>query len=252
MVTSQAMPPYQDSITIRHCRHPEDFKQCVELQTAVWHFDAVDVVGSHILVVAHEIGGQVLGAYDGDRMVGFALALPATRHGKVHLHSHMAAVAPEYQDRGIGRMLKLAQRDDALARGIDLIEWTFDPLQPRNANFGIARLGAIARRYIPDCYGSSTSPLHANLPTDRLVAEWHLNSERVRARAAGQYDQATKDLPMVSVPREIAELRRKDPALARDIQARMRHEFMAMFGRGYAVTGFSTTETDGNYLLEKL
>ena len=98
----------------------------------------------------------------------------------------MAAVLPEFRDLGIGRRLKLAQREDALARGISLIEWTFDPLQTKNAYFNICRLGAIARRYLTDVYGSTSSPLHAGLPTDRLVAEWHLESERVVDILAGK------------------------------------------------------------------
>ena len=112
-------------------------------------------------------------------MAGFVLAYPGIRDGRPYLHSHMAAVLPEFRDLGIGRRLKLVQREDALARGIPLIEWTFDPLQTKNAYFNICRLGAVARRYLTDVYGSTSSPLHAGLPTDRLVAEWHLESERV-------------------------------------------------------------------------
>ena len=98
----------------------------------------------------------------------------------------MLAVLPEYRNRGIGKMLKIAQREDALARGIDLIEWTFDPMEVKNAYFNIERLGAIVRRYTPDFYGSSTSPLHGTLPTDRLHAEWWLKSDRVEAVMAGR------------------------------------------------------------------
>ena len=98
----------------------------------------------------------------------------------------MLAVAPEYRNRGVGKMLKLAQREDALARGIELIEWTFDPLEAKNAFFNIEKLGAIVRRYTPDFYGASTSPLHGNLPTDRLHAEWWLRTARVRSLLSGE------------------------------------------------------------------
>ena len=119
-------------------------------------------------------------------MAGFALAYPGIRDGKPYLHSHMAAVLPEFRDLGIGRLLKLAQRDDALSRGISLIEWTFDPLQPRNAYFNLCRLGVVVRRYLIDVYGATSSPLHAGLPTDRLVAEWHLDSQRVADIVGGK------------------------------------------------------------------
>ncbi|MFZ1133728.1 MAG: GNAT family N-acetyltransferase, partial [Candidatus Korobacteraceae bacterium] len=146
----------------------------VDLEFQVWGFRERDVVPSQMYVVAAKTGGQVVGAFVGDMMVGFVLAYAGIRDSNPYLHSHMAAVLPEYRDLGVGRRLKLAQRDDALARGIPLIEWTFDPLQTRNAYFNICRLGAVAQRYLLDVYGATSSPLHAGLPTDRLVAEWHL------------------------------------------------------------------------------
>ena len=156
-------------------RSPNTTSACAS-SSSIWGEDIA--VPSPIFVVAHHTGGQVLGAFDGDKMVGFTLALAAIRgDGKPFLHSHMTAVLPEYHNRGVGRRLKLFQRQDALKRGIDLIEWTFDPLELKNAHFNFMRLGAVARRYIPDCYGVTESPLHAGLPTDRLVAEWWLDSD---------------------------------------------------------------------------
>lgn len=240
------------AIAVRPCTTPEEFQRCVSVEEAVWHFNPLDAVSHHILAVAHEVGGQVFGAFDEERMVGFALAFPAIRNGHIHLHSHMAAVLPEYQGRGIGRMLKLAQREDALSRGIDTIEWTFDPLQPRNANFNINHLGAIVRRYIRNFYGQSSSPLHAGLPTDRLVAEWRLNSERVRRRAAGNFaTEAQRGALKIELPQNINELRRHDPRQAAEIQARIRGEFERGFQQGYVVTEFSTNETHGHYILGK-
>src|SRR6202012_2433270 len=105
-----------------------------------------------------------------------------------YLHSHMLAVLPEYRNAGLGRRLKLAQRDDALSRGFDLMEWTFDPLEIKNAYFNLERLGAIARRYNVNQYGITSSPLQGGLPTDRLVAEWWLKSKRVEQLLAnGKY-----------------------------------------------------------------
>ena len=162
-----------------------DFESCVAVQLAVWGYSDGDLIPKRVFIVAERIGGQVLGAYDGNKLVGFAMAFPGYRDGKPYLHSHMLAVLPEYRNVGLGRRLKLAQRDDALARGIDRMEWTFDPLEIKNAHLNIARLGAIARRYMRNIYGPSTSPLQGGLPTDRLVVEWWLRSERVR-RALGE------------------------------------------------------------------
>src|SRR5664279_1725322 len=172
-------------VTIRPCHTIEEFDEMVELEFRVWEFGERDVVPSQMYVVAAKIGGQIFGAFVDGKMAGFVLAYPGIRDGKSYLHSHMAAVLPEFRDLGIGRLLKLAQRDDALARGISLMEWTFDPLQPRNAYFNLCRLGVVVRRYLIDVYGSTSSPLHAGLPTDRLVAEWHIDSQRVRDIVGG-------------------------------------------------------------------
>ena len=157
-----------------------DFERCVELQLAVWGYSDGDLIPKRVFIVADAIGGQVIGAFDRDVMVGFAMALPGYRDGKPYLHSHMSwRSCRSIRNAGLGRRLKLAQREDALARGFDRMEWTFDPLEIKNAHLNMARLGAISRRYIPDFYGPSTSPLQGGLPTDRLVAEWWLKSIRV-------------------------------------------------------------------------
>ena len=127
------------NFTIRPCHAIEEFEQMVELEAKVWGFSERDVVPSQMYILAAKIGGQVLGSFVGDEMVGFVLAYPGIREGRPYLHSHMAAVLPEFRNSGIGRELKLAQREDALTRGIKLIEWTFDPLQTRNAYFNICR-----------------------------------------------------------------------------------------------------------------
>jgi len=166
-------------VMVRNLHRLEDFERCIELERRVWGGADIDVVPLPIFVVSAEVGGQVLGAYAGREMVGFTLAMPGVRRGKPFLHSHMTAVVPEYQNRGVGRLLKLAQREEAIARGIPLVEWTFDPLELRNAYFNVERLGAIVRRFLPNCYGVTSSPLHGGLPTDRLVAEWWLRAPRV-------------------------------------------------------------------------
>lgn len=168
-------------ITIRPLHSIDEFRRCVQITREVWADSDLETEPYITFVVADHTGGQVLGAFDGDTMVGFTKAFVGLRDHTPYLHSHMAAVLPSHRDRRVGRQLKLAQREDALRRDIRLIEWTFDPLETKNAHFNINRLGAISRRYIPNFYGVTTSPLHRGLPTDRLLVEWHLDSRRVIA-----------------------------------------------------------------------
>jgi len=233
------------NVTIRHCHTIAEFEAMVDLEFKVWSFGERDVVPSQMYVVAAKTGGQVLGAFVADHLVGFALAYPGIRDGVPYLHSHMAAVLPEYRDAGVGRMLKLAQREDALARGIGLIEWTFDPLQTRNAYFNICRLGVVVRRYLLDVYGSTSSPLHAGLPTDRLVAEWRLGSERVESilqrkqHAPGEHSERVRIALDESLPESAA-----------TVQAEARRRFQKLFANGFVVTWFERDASGGSYVLE--
>src|SRR6476619_644212 len=168
-----------DQITIRKCAVMEELEACVALQKEVWNFDDVDLVPLRMFVVSQKIGGQTIGAFQGGELVGFAFSIPGSRAGHAYLHSHMLAVRDSFRNHGLGRRLKLAQREDAIRQGIDLLEWTFDPLEIKNAHLNLSRLGAIARRYSMNHYGHSSSPLQGGLPTDRLVAEWWIRSRRV-------------------------------------------------------------------------
>jgi predicted GNAT superfamily acetyltransferase len=246
----------QRRLRIEHLHAPADYERCVELQLAVWGYSDGDLIPKRVFIVADRIGGQVIGAFDGDLIVGFAMSLPGYRDGKAYLHSHMLAVLPEYRNAGLGRRLKLAQRDDALARGFDLMEWTFDPLEIKNAHLNIARLGAIARRYLPNFYGPSTSPLQGGLPTDRLVAEWWLRSKRVR-RMLGEERVETENktaqiLVQVPVSRQVADWKRdaEQRKLAESLQTRNRVALESAFARGLAITGYQRSlEGDGCFLL---
>jgi predicted GNAT superfamily acetyltransferase len=238
-----------EGITVRSLHAAEEMRIGVELQQQVWGYSEIDTVPEQMFIVAKESGGQVLVAYEGDRAVGFALAFAGIHGTHHHLHSHMVGVIPEFQNRGVGRVLKLAQRDDAIARGIDLIEWTFDPLQLKNAHFNLARLGAIARRYIPNCYGRTSSKLHAGLPTDRLVAEWWVSSARVQGIIDGQ-PPVTDSRTHISIPLTIREICANDAAQAESVQSRVREQFEMFFASGYAAVGFKFDEQEGNYLLE--
>jgi len=237
-------------IRIRTMTDAQEMSVCVELQQRIWGYAPIDTVPDQIFIVARKTGGHVMTAYDGEMPVGFSLAFAAMRDGHSYLHSHMVGVLEEYQNRSVGRLLKLAQREDALARGIDLIEWTFDPLQLKNAHFNIERLGAIVRRYLPNLYGRTSSPLHAGLATDRLVAEWWVRTPRVRDVLSGKPRSTNSDCERIAIPSSIREIWRDDPQSAEKIQATVREEFSANFANGCAAVGFEFNEHYGTYLLE--
>lgn len=242
-------PAGPEGVVVRALNAVEEMSIGVRLQQAVWGYSEIDTVPEQMFVVAKESGGQVLAAFCGEQPVGFALAYAGIHHGSHYLHSHMVGILPEFQNRGVGRLLKLSQREDALARNIELIEWTFDPLQLRNAHFNLVRLGAIVRRYIPNCYGRTTSPLHAGLPTDRLVAEWWVGSERVEA--AVENKRAVEKSPTrISLPANIREICANDVPRAEEIQTRMRGQFQEQFAAGRVAVGFEFDQSQGNYLLE--
>jgi predicted GNAT superfamily acetyltransferase len=239
-------------IEIRPLTEREDLKSVVRLQRKIWGFEDVDLIPLRLFVVASKIGGQVFGAFDGKQMAGFCMAIPGLKPGgKSYLHSHMLGVIAEYRNTGVGRSLKLAQRDDALGRSIDLIEWTFDPLEIKNAFFNMERLGAVVGRYVLNQYGTTSSPLHGGLPTDRCIAEWWIASPRVRAILAGKIADRPAVEACIAIPSAIASIRVNDPARARSIQQQASEEFRAAFQRGLAVIGFERSEQAGTYLLGK-
>lgn len=229
-----------DNIVIRRCEGLEESRMCLDLQKEVWGFSDVELVPLRLFVVAEKVGGQVLGAFDGKEMVGFALAIPGNRNAHLYFHSHMLAVREAYRDRGLGRAIKLFQREDALARGVELIEWTFDPLEIKNAYLNLERLGAIARRYNINQYGITSSPLQGGLPTDRLVAEWWLRSERVKAVLDSGKHPAVKTDVTVRIPAEIyrwkANVETHDRAL--EVQAHARETMLSAFDAGMACLGY--------------
>jgi predicted GNAT superfamily acetyltransferase len=235
-------------IEVRALSGHSEFAQAVEVQRAVWRFEDLELLPVRLFVVAKKIGGQTLGAFKNDRLVGFCLAIPGIRDGEVYLHSHMMGVLTEFRNVGAGRALKLAQRDDALTRGLQLIEWTFDPLELKNAHFNIERLGAVVRQFVPNQYGSSTSPLHAGLPTDRCAAQWWIRSQRVAGALAQNPVSFGPVMGRVSVPAGIAEIKQGDPHRAREIQSRVSCEFQEMLSKGYAAIGFERTTDAGVYL----
>jgi predicted GNAT superfamily acetyltransferase len=225
-----------DPLELRSCTEVEEFRSCLALQKEVWGFADNELVPVRIFSLAPKIGGQVIGAWDGDTLVGFAFSIPGMRNGQTYLHSHMLAVKSEYRNTGLGRRLKLFQREDAIRQGYELMEWTFDPLEIKNAYLNLERLGAISRRYNINQYGITSSPLQGFLPTDRLVAEWWLKSERVTGLLErGSHLPFTEEM-RIEVPAEIyawkaqAETRQK----ASEIQLHNREQFLKAFSTGLA------------------
>jgi predicted GNAT superfamily acetyltransferase len=237
-------------IEIRRLREFEEFAEAVRLQQTIWGFADSEMLPLRSFVVYGEIGGQLFGAYDGDEMAGFLIAVPGIKPGpRPYLHSHMLGVLPAWRNAGIGRRLKLRQREEALERGIELIEWTFDPLELKNAFFNLERLGAVVRQYSENQYGVTDSPLHGGLPTDRCIAEWWIDSPRVRAVLAGEAVARHVEERIV-FPADIGRIRSENPGRAREIQRVNGEMFQRAFERGLAVTGFERSETEGTYLLE--
>ncbi|HSL22151.1 MAG TPA: hypothetical protein VK886_11485 [Vicinamibacterales bacterium] len=255
----------------------------VELEKAIWGYtDGDDVVPAAILIVSIKRGGILLGAFDAaDRMVGFVYSLAALKDGRPSQWSHMLGVLPEARDAGAGAQLKRAQRAAALAMGLNLIEWTFDPMQALNAHLNFAKLGTIAEEYLEDVYGESSSPLHRGTPTDRLIAQWHLDAPhvlrrldepRAQMRAPGTFDapavlafdgRRARPEPSavdtavaarrvaIEIPVGFADLMTSDRALALAWRLATREAFTTYFGRGYRAVDFflERERACGRYLL---
>ena len=239
-------------IQVRKCHTLDEMSACVALQKEIWNFSDAELMPLRLFVVAEKIGGQIIGGFDQGKLVGFALSLPGTRGGHSYLHSQMLAVNGPYRDSGLGRQIKLFQREDALAGGFELIEWTFDPLEIKNAYFNIARLGAIARRYHVNQYGVTSSPLQGGLPSDRLVAEWWLKSTRVESLLGSSSMPRFETLRTISVPAQIYEWKASEATRerAREVQECNRRDFLQAFSDGLTILGYERDAArNGKFLL---
>ena len=273
-------------IVIRECRGFEELQACVDLQIEVWGYSDGDVIPRRVFLVAQKIGGQVIGAFDtgirgqgagiedegpGNRdqgtgdaeqgdagsLIGFAFGLPGAKTGaksrsgkpELYLHSHMLAVREGYRNQKIGARLKLAQREDALKRGFTRMEWTFDPVEIKNAFLNIHKLGAVVRNYEENFYGVSSSRLQGGLQTDRLLAEWWIATPRVEAAIQGRAPEprGADVLEEIVVPAEIYAWKAEDAHrhLAQRVQTENRLRFQKAFAEGLAVIGF-TRDAEGN------
>jgi predicted GNAT superfamily acetyltransferase len=256
-------------IVIRACDGFDELEACVQLQVETWGYDQSDIIPRKAFLVMQSVGGQVIGAFDTtlpgaspgggpESIVGFAMSLPGVKSDeknggepRPYLHSHMLAVRSSYRNRGLGAQLKLEQRREALSRGIHLMEWTFDPLEIKNAFLNIHKLGVIVCGYRVNFYGVSSSRLQGGLPTDRLVAQWHLDSTRVTRFLEGHPKPALLIEERIRVPASIYQWKASDDDRERalTVQLENRRKFQQAFASGLAVLGF-TRDAEGNGTFE--
>jgi chorismate synthase len=275
----------EQGIRIRLGRSPSDLEACVLLQRAVWGLADLEITSALQLTASIHAGGFLhLAEAASGQAVGFCYAFPALRGGVAHFHSDMLAVLPEYQKHGLGIRLKWAQREEALVRGVSLVTWTFDPLQARNAHLNLRRLGATASEFRENFYGITSSSIHHGLPTDRLVGQWELESERVKALSAAGDQPPTVAAPLcprindvkwqagwavsteprldldapellLEIPPEWDVLCQAAPRVAEDWHRKVRRALETYLGRGYLAADFAPTEEGGRrrplYILKR-
>ena len=243
------------SYTIRPCETVEDFADCVALQKEIWGYPDRDIYPARMFLNISRTGGHVLGAFtDRGSMAAFVVSVPAWRKEHQYFYSLLLGVLPGHENQGLGRMLKIAQRKAALRAGIEYIEWTFDPMRAKNAYFNIVRLGAVVRRYCPDYYGPILGKLQRKLPSDRLIAEWPLKSDRVRKALSGKKPRSAgkSTSAEVVIPLDLDSLVSREPVRAREWQASVRTSLQNFFARKLTITGFERTEAEARYLLDRL
>ena len=245
-------------LIIRECISIEDFDNCINLQREAFALPDLEISPRRHFIVSHQAGGWTLGAFVGDRLVGFVHHLVAVRpHNQVFGYSHMMAVAKDYQNKGVGARLKWAQRARVLGEGRDFIKWTWDPMQARNAHFNLNRLGVVVEEYADNFYGmdynADPTQREKELPglqSDRLFACWHLNSHRVCELAAGE--EHSMEAPVVGkidIPAEWSQLVRTDVEHARRVQQKVRTDFKRAFAAGLVCAAFDRGEKESSYLL---
>jgi predicted GNAT superfamily acetyltransferase len=262
----------------------DEFRQVMALEQDVWGFtDLNDMVTVPVFTITTKRGAILIGAFDAaERMVGFVYSIVGMKDRQVLQWSHMLGVLDQYRNSGLGRALKLAQRERALAGGYDLIEWTFDPLQALNAHLNFAKLGVVAEEYHRNVYGESTSVLHRGTPTDRLVAQWWIREPHVERRVAPQPALAARSADLadarlvnttrpadgwlanaevhlareerrllLEIPTGFTDMQRETPDLALEWRMQTREIFETYFGRGYRVVDFflDRPQRRGRYLL---
>lgn len=243
----------ENRIEIRECTTLDELAECVNLQREVFDLPEVELSPVRHFVVTRNAGGFTLGAYDGDRLAGYVLSVPAFLRGEKAFYSHMTGVRKEYQSTGVGRRLKWSQRERALELGVKFIKWTFEPVKARNGYFNLEKLGAIVTEYERNFYGvdyAAADGEQIGLQSDRLFAEWHLESEKVKTLAAGgSWDETRTPEAEIAVRNDWSELVANDPASALELQLRVRADFESAIGRGLYAAAFKRDDVEPKYLM---
>jgi predicted GNAT superfamily acetyltransferase len=273
------------TIEIRPVKTEDEYHAVERLQREIWGAQDIEIVAFEMLMTAHKNGGVTLGAFDiiegEERMIGFVFGFVGlTADGRVKHCSHMAGALPAYRDRGVGYALKLKQRETVLAQGIDLITWTFDPLESRNARFNFHKLGANCGVYLRNLYGAMRDKLNAGLPSDRFQVDWRIASPRVEARLRGEAGVPSASalmsdgVPLVNppvvgeplrpsttaiigeeriliqIPYDFQSLKATDRNLALEWRMHTRALFEEAFAKGYLATDMLIEGGRSYYLLE--
>lgn len=244
---------------MRECETVEELDACVRLQREVFALADLEISPRRHLIVTRAAGGFTLGAFAAEnKLVGFVLTVPMfLKGGERAFYSHIAAVAADFQNRRIGARLKWAQRARALQENVRFIKWTFQPTQARNAFFNLERLGAIIKSYAPNFYGTDYSTLHEQngqigLDSDRLFAEWHLESEKVKRLEKGEkFVEQSEVSRTIEISNDWNELVKENPAKAVAEQRRIKAEFQNAFAENLICKGFERDEKSPKYLLYK-
>ncbi len=244
-----------EEIAVRECTTVEEFDECVRLQREAFGLPDLELSPRRHLIVVRGAGGWTLGAFAGTRLVGFVLTQVAARGRELYGYSHMMAVAKDYQNRGVGARLKWAQRERAMSEGWRFVKWTWDPVQSRNAHFNLNRLGVTVRSYAVNFYGTDYSTATGEfgktlgLDSDRLVAEWALDSPRVEALARGDAPEPLgRPEAAVEIPPHWGALLKEDPHEARRELLRVREEFQHAIADGLVCTSFERDPSRPRYL----
>ena len=256
---------------IRKIESLAEMREVERLQKEIWGVDDLEVYPALALKPQTEVGGILIGAFDQGRMVGFVFGFPGILDHEMIIHSDMLGISEGYRSQNLGYLLKLAQREAALQRGIERITWTFDPLQSRNAYFNFNKLGVISNRYYVDYYGVTSSFLH-RFGTDRLWVSWLLNSEPVKSRIEGQMKPTppgdlSEFLHLVRVGENVEPVSDdfcEESQLVIEIPSQLtehherwreatRKAFTSAIRAGYVVDGFylNATRPVGSYLLRQ-
>ncbi len=240
---------------IRECVSIEDLSECVALQREVFVLPEIEISPVRHFIVSKNAGGFTLGAFAEKKLVGFVLSVAAFFGNEKFFYSHMTAVKKDFQSHGIGAKLKWAQREQALAKGVNFIKWTFQPVQARNAFFNLEKLGAIVRHYEPNFYGTDYSAVgdqtvELGLDSDRLFAEWHLESEKVKRFAKGEnFVESGEIRKSIVIPTDWNNLVKTNLQKAIAEQTRVKGEFQTAFAENLICRGFERNETNPKYLL---